>query len=144
MSRRKKLIATLSLIPILSAQSVLKFQGQAVIITEPKEGGPASICVEWTEQRQCYTTPQGYSRAPEGQLVQITKDLDALLFSAKTEGATDYGIHFALLVRGAGRELQDLFFATIEASNQSRYALWTEPSIRVANICPRRLRMGPR
>ncbi len=101
------------------------------MLNEPKadSGAPASICVDWPEQRQCYTTPQGYARSPQASSVQISKDLDALLFSAATGIGSDYGIHLALLTKGAGRELQDLFFATIEASDQSRHALWNEPSI---------------
>ena len=124
----------------LNAQTPLKFQGQEVSITESKldesganPKGPATICVEW-EQRQCYTTPQGYGRAPEAHTVQVAKDLDALLFSAATGGVSDFGIHFALLTRGGGRELQDLFYSTIEASNQSRHALWNEPSISSSQI----------
>ncbi len=120
-----KLLPLLAL--TLTAQP-LTYQGHPVTLTESKEG-PASICVESPEQRQCYTTPQGYGRAPQAQPVQISKDLEALFFSANTEAATDYGIHFAILTKGSGRELQDLFFSTIEASNQSRHALWTEPSI---------------
>jgi hypothetical protein len=128
-----KITASLLLITALAAQPSLKFQGQEVTLTEPKEG-PASICIEWPGQHQCYTTPQGYGRAPEAQPVKISKDLEALLFSANTESTTDYGIHFALLTKGAGRELQDLFFGTIEASNQSRHALWTEASISDSQI----------
>src|SRR5207244_12471352 len=60
--------------------------------------------------------------------------LAPLLFSATTRGATDFGIHFALLTRGAGRELQDLFYSTIEASNQSQHALWNEPTISASQI----------
>jgi hypothetical protein len=124
----------------LQAQTPLKFQGQEVSITEPKldesggnPKGPATLCVEW-ETRQCYTTPQGYGRAPEAHPVQVAKDLDALLFSASTGGVSDFGIHFALLTRGGGRELQDLFYSTIEASNQSRHALWNEPGISSSQI----------
>ena len=118
----------------LQAQPTLKFQGRDVTLTEAKEGAPASICIEWPEQRQCYSTPQGYGRAPHAEPVQISKDLEVLLFTANTEGATDFGIHFALLTKGGGRELQDLFFGTIEASNQSRHALWSEPSISDSRI----------
>jgi hypothetical protein len=136
-----KLLWPLALFALtLHAQPPLKFQGQRVSITEPKldESGanpqsPGAICVEW-EQRQCYTTPQGYGRAPEAHPVQVAEDLEALLFSAATGGVSDFGIHFALLTRGAGRELQDLFYSTIEASNQSRHALWNEPSISSSQI----------
>jgi hypothetical protein len=118
----------------LTAQPALKFQGENVVLTEVKADNsgvqaPASICVEWPEQRQCYTTPQGYGRAPSASKVQVSKELEAMLFSVATSGTNDYGIHFALLTKGGGRELQDLFFGTIEASNQSQHELWNEPSI---------------
>jgi hypothetical protein len=123
----------------LTAQPALKFQGENVVLTEAKPDNsgvqdPASICVEWPEQRQCYTTPQGYGRAPDASTVQVSKELDALFFSAATNGTTDYGIHFALLTKGGGRELQDLFFSPIEASNQSQHALWDVPSISESKV----------
>jgi len=135
MSLRARLVPLFAL--ALSAQSSVKFQGQDVILTEPKpadSGAPASVCVEWPEQHQCYTTPQGYGHSPEASTVRISKDMEALLFSATTGGTSGYGIHFALLTKGAGRELQDLFFATIEASDQSRHALWNEPAISDSRI----------
>src|SRR5262249_28773567 len=70
--------------------------------------------------------------SPKASSVQISKDLEALLFSAETGDSG--GMHFALLTKGAGRELQDLFFATIEASDQSRHELWSEPSISDSKI----------
>jgi hypothetical protein len=123
----------------LSAQAPLQFQGRNVVLTEGATDtsgalASASVCVEWEEQAQCYRTPQGYGRSPEATVVRISKDLDALLFSVATSGATDYGIHFALLTKGSGRELQDLFFGTIEASNQSAHALWTAPSLSASQI----------
>jgi hypothetical protein len=123
----------------LTAQPALKFQGENVVLTEakPDDSGvqaPASICVEWPEQRQCYTTPQGYSRSPGASTVQVSQEVEAILFSAATSGTSDYGIHFALLTKGGGRELQDLFFGPIEASDQSQHALWNEPSISGSKI----------
>jgi hypothetical protein len=123
----------------LSAQVPLQFQGRNVVLTEGATDAsgtlaPASVCVEWEEQAQCYRTPQGYGRSPDATVVPISKDQKALLFSVATSGASDYGIHFALLTKGSGRELQDLFFSTIEASNQSAHALWTEPSLSDSQI----------
>lgn len=132
---RIALLALLTL--LLGAQPALQFHGGNVVLKEEKAdnpGPPASVCVEWPEERQCYTSPQGYGRAPQAAVVQISSDLDALLFSAATSGATDYGIHFALLTKGAGRELQDLFFSTIEASNQSWHELWSRPALSSSRI----------
>ena len=137
------MIRATGLLPLLAvaltAEAPLQFQGRNVVLTEGATDAsgalaPASVCVEWEEQAQCYRTPQGYGRSPDATVVPISKDLQALLFSVATSGTTDYGIHLALLTKGAGRELQDLFFATIEASNQSAHALWTEPSLSNSQI----------
>ncbi len=137
MTRAAKLLPLIAM--TLSAQAPLQFQGHNVVLTEgvtdPSGAlAPASVCVESEEQAQCYRTPQGYGRSPEATAVRLSKDVEALLFSVATSSTTDYGIHFALLTKGSGRELQDLFFSTIEASNQSAHALWTEPSLSPSQI----------
>lgn len=137
MSRAVRLLPFLAL--VLSAQGRLQFQGHDVEITEGVTDGsggvgPASVCVKWEEQAQCYQTPQGYGRSPKVTVVRISKDLEALLFSVATSSTSDYGIHYALLTKGSGRELQDLFFGTIEASNQSAHELWMAPSVSASQI----------
>jgi hypothetical protein len=75
----------------LSAQSVQavknRFMGREVTIIDPGRDpdgffpkGPASVCVEGPPQRQCYTAPQEFGNNPTIDVVQLEKDLSALLF----------------------------------------------------------------
>ena len=114
-----------------------KFMGREVTITESKKAdadgffpkGPASVCVEGPPQRQCYTAPEKYGNNPEVELVQLTKDMPALFFSAESGGTSGFGIHFALLRPGTGKSLQDLFFSDMSVSNQSEHAFWNDSTI---------------
>ncbi len=71
--------------------------------------GPATLCVEGPPQRQCYTTPKEFGGSPEVALIQVEKDVPALLFSAESGGVSGFGIYFALLHPGPRKELEDLF-----------------------------------
>jgi len=121
-------------------QGLPKFLGREVTITKselvdefyPK--GPASICLEGPPQRQCYTAPEGIGKNPKVALVQIKKDLPALLFSAESGGVSGFSIHFALLRPGPGKDLENLFFSDLSVSNQNQHAFWTEPAISGAPI----------
>jgi hypothetical protein len=96
--------------------------------------GPASICVEGPPQRQCYTAPKDFGRDSNVALVQIDKNMPALLFSAASGGVSGWGIHFALLRPGTGKDLENLFLSDMSVSNQSQHAFWTESAISDAPI----------
>ena len=114
--------------------------GREVTIAEPEldeDGfqpkGPASVCVEGPQQ-QCYTAPKTFGRFPSVNVVQVEKNVPALLFSAASGGVSGWTIHFALLRAGTGKDLEDLFRSGIEVSNQSQHAFWTDSTISVAAI----------
>lgn len=120
----------------LLAQSVLaKFMGHAITIAKSKadaEGfaaDPASVCVEFVPQRQCYTAPNDYRNHPTATVVQVQKDTPALFFSAESYGVSGWQIHFALLRPGTGKNLEDIFRSDTSVSNQSQHEFWTDPSI---------------
>ena len=76
-----------------SAQTL--FEGRKVTITEPETDadgffpkGPASVCIEGLVQRQCYTAPEAFGRAPEVTVVQVMKNLPALFFSVFSGGVS--------------------------------------------------------
>jgi hypothetical protein len=113
-----------------------KFMGREVTITEPERDpdgyfpkGPASMCLEGLPQRQCYTAPEAFGNSPTVAVVQLEKDMPALLFSADSGGVSGWTIHFALLRPGTGKDLQDLFMSGISVSNQSQHAFWSDPAI---------------
>jgi|SRR5579872_3274869 len=115
--------------------------GREVTITVPEldaDGfypkGPASVCIEGPPQRQCYTAPKDYGRDANVALVQVEKNMPALLFSAASGGVSGFSIHFALLHPGPGKNLENLFFSDLSVSNQSEHAFWTEPAISEAPI----------
>lgn len=115
--------------------------GREVTITEPETDahgffpkGPASVCLEGPPQRQCYTAPEDFGGAPAVSVVQIAKDVPALLFIAASGGVSGFSIHFALLRPGAGKDLENLFAEKIPASNQSQHAFWNDSSISEAPI----------
>jgi hypothetical protein len=122
------------------AQSLPKFMGRVVTVIEPEREydffpkGPASVCIEGPPQKQCYTAPKDFARDPTVAPIQLDKDTPALLFSASSGGVSTFGIHFALLRPGIGKDLQDLFFSDVSVSNQSQFAFWSEPSISPAQI----------
>jgi hypothetical protein len=118
-----------------------KFMGRELTITEPERDpdgyfpkGPASVCLEGLPQRQCYTAPEAFGNSPTVTVVQIEKDMPALLFSAASGGVSGWTIHFALLRPGTGENLQDLFMSDISVSNQSQHAFWSDSAISDAQI----------
>ena len=122
-------------------KDVPKFMGREVTISEPEldaDGffpkGPASVCVEGPPQRQCYTAPEAFGRSPTVTVVQLEKDMPALLFSAASGGVSGFQIHFALLRPGTGKNLKDLFSSDISLSNQSQHAFWNDLAISDAQI----------
>jgi hypothetical protein len=143
----KAIIAALSLFlgsKDLGAQPVPgkeipKFMGHAVTIAEPKHDadgapeGPASVCVEFVPQRQCYTAPKEFGNYPTVTVVQVRNGLSALFFSAQSYGVSGWQIHFALLLPGPGKNLQDVFLVT-SVSNQSQHAFWTDTAISDAQM----------
>lgn len=119
------------------SRNLPKFMGREVTITEPETDadgffpkGPASICIE----EQCYTAPREFGRFPAVELVQVEKDMPALLFSAATGGVSGWRIHFALLRPGRGKNLDDLFLSETSVSNQSQHAFWNDSAISDAPI----------
>lgn len=117
-----------------------KFMGRQVTILEPGHDpdgyfplGPASICVEGPPQRQCYTAPETFGNNPTVELVQLDKNTPVLLFSVETGGISGWGIHFALLRFGMGKDLEDMF-PDITVSNQSQHAFWADAPIYDAQI----------
>ena len=130
-----------------SAQSVRrdgdlsKFMGREVTITEPERDpdgffpkGPASVCLEGLSQRQCYTAPKDFGNSPAATVVQVEKDMPALLFSAASGGVSGWTIHFALLRPGTRKDLQDLFVSDTSVSNQSQHVFWSDSAISDAQI----------
>ena len=126
------------------AQSIVhgpKFMGRDVTIHVPAPldeyfpKGPASICIEAPPSRQCYTMPKEFGNRPRVELVEVTKGVPALLFSAATGGVSGWGIRCALLRLGKTEKLEDDFaLASMEFRNASQHALWNEPSISDALI----------
>jgi hypothetical protein len=123
------------------SQKLPRFMGREVTVTEPETDpdgslpkGPASICIEGPPQRQCYTAPREFGRFPAVELVQVEKDMPALLFSAATDGVSGWRIHFALLRPGRGKNLDDLFLSETSVSNQSQHAFWNDSAISEAPI----------
>jgi hypothetical protein len=132
----------------ISAQSaprkdLPKFLGREVTIVEPEldsDGFPkgsdprAIVCLEGLPRRQCYSSPPEFWKNPVVSLVQVQRDLPALLFSVETWGGSGWQIHFALLRPGTGKDLEDLFRSGISVSNQSQHLFWTDTSISDAQI----------
>jgi hypothetical protein len=114
---------------------VPKFMGREVTIMEPEieDGmfpkGPATLCVEGPPTRQCYTAPKDFGRNAQVVVVQLQKDTPALLFSVENGGVSGWSIRFALLVPGAGSDLQDLFLSDMSFANQSQHSIWNERAI---------------
>jgi hypothetical protein len=58
-------------------------------------------------------------------VVQLQKDVSALLFSAESGGVSGWQVYFALL----GPGFEDLLLADVTVSNQNQHAFWNEPAI---------------
>jgi len=123
-----------------AGQGLPKFMGRQVTVVEPGlideffPKGPASICIEGPPERQCYTAPEDFGRNSKAALVQVEKDLPALLFSAESGGVSGSGIHFALLRPGTGKDLENLFLLVGSVSNQSQQAFWNDSAISDSQI----------
>jgi hypothetical protein len=141
------LAVLLSFGPKLSAQPVRprqdrpKFMGREVTVIAPERDadgfpskGPASVCVEGPPQRQCYTAPEAFGSSPTVAVFPLAKDLTALFFSAQSYGVSGWGVHFALLRPGMGKDLANLFWVDPSVSNQSQNAFWNESTISEALI----------
>lgn len=120
-------------------QDLPKFMGREVTVVEPKldaDGffpmGPASVCVEFVPQRQCYTAPKDFGRNPQVAVVQLEKGVPALFFQAAGGGVSGFPIHFALLRPGERKDLEDSL--DVSVSNQSQHAFWDDPAISQAAI----------
>ena len=117
------------------AKNLPKFLGRNITIVEPERvdeffpKGPASVCIEGPPQRQCYTAPEAFGNSPKVEVVQLTKDMAALLFSAESGGVSGWQIHFALLRPGTGKDLENLFPFSLSVSNQSQHEFWTDANI---------------
>ena len=129
----------LSAQPVFHDQPLPEFMGRAVTVVESKldaDGffpeGPASVCVEFVPQRQCYTAPKTFGRNPKVAVVQLEKGVPALFFSAAGGGVSGFPIHFALLRPGETKNLEDCL--DISVSNQSQHAFWNDPAISTAPI----------
>ena len=83
---------------------------------------------------QCYTAPPDFGRCVTVELVQVGEDMPALLFSAASGGVSGFGVHFALLRPGMGKDLEELFPSDISISNQSQHAFWNEHTISDVSI----------
>jgi len=117
-----------------------RFVGREITITEPERGdygfptGPATVCVQGPPQRQCYTAPKDFGNSPEVAVVQLKKGLPAILFSAASGGVSGWGIHFAILRPGTGKDLENLLFLDAPVANQSQHAFWSDPTVSDAQI----------
>jgi len=67
-------------------------------------------------------------------VIQLDKETPALFFSAASGGVSGFGIHFALLRPGNGKDLENLFLSDTSVSNQSQHAFWTDPTVSDAPI----------
>jgi hypothetical protein len=85
-------------------------------------------------RRDDNAAPQEYGNSPEATVVQIRKDMPALLFTAASGGISGWSIHFALLRPGDGQDLDDLFSSDMLVSNQNQHVFWADSSISDALI----------
>jgi hypothetical protein len=124
--------------------------GRIIIITAgeledsvPADGppfpkGPASVCIEGPPSRQCYTAPSPggfpFGNNPTATVVELKKDLPAVLFSAETGGVSGWQIHLALLRPGRGSTLENLLFPDVSVSSLSQYTFWSDSAISTAPI----------
>jgi hypothetical protein len=132
------MLVAIEAIPAQSAkQSLPDFMGRKITLVEPgykdEPGvfpkGPASICIEGPPQRQCYTMREDFGGNPAASLIQVEKDMPAVLFSADSGGVSGWSVHFALLHPGSGNSLEDLFLADVTVSNQNQHGFLNDPSI---------------
>lgn len=121
------------------SQTSPTFMGRKVVINDPgpkddyDPKGPASVCINGPPHQQCYTAPvtdnSPFGNRPAVSVIQLKKDMPALLFSAATGRVSGWQIHFALLRPGDDKTLEDWFMSAVTVSNQSRHAFWTQVSL---------------
>ena len=138
MLRPRWVIAFLLGASTLFAQRRISFMGRQVTVkvSEPVPGDVikrhATVCLEGSP-RQCYSAPDYYFRHPKVEIVDVRNNEQSLLFSVETHGTSGFGIHVALLRPSTGNEgLNQLL--TLELSNLSQRAFWTESSISDSKI----------
>jgi hypothetical protein len=138
-----KLLGVFAMAAIAGAQTVHQYMGREVVVYPPpgEDDGsgasppaPAKVCVEGPPQEQCYSTPKGFGWNPGVEVVQFAQDKSALFFGAWTGGVSGRGAHYALLVPGAGKTLENILSGDVSLSNQSRTAFWNEPDASDAKI----------
>ena len=112
------------------------FMGRPITVVVPEldadgffAAGPASICLQGAPRRQCYTAQEDFGRFPKVELVQIDKATPALLLAVASGGVSGWGIHYALLRPGSGKELDNLFPYSLSVSNQSQNRFIDAPGI---------------
>jgi hypothetical protein len=114
-----------------------KLMGREVILYEPAmkdepgvfPAGPAKVCIEEPPKEQCYTAPKDFGGSPQVEVVQLSKQMTALFFSANGGGVSGWPVHFDLLRPSPGNALDSLFGEDITLSNQSQTAFWGEPAL---------------
>jgi len=112
---RATLLGLLFAVVALAQKPLPKFMGREITVTEPPldDSGffptaPASVCVEGPPEKQCYVAPGGYGRSPEIEVVQIERNSPALFFSVFSGGVSGLAEHFALLLPGSGKTLDNI------------------------------------
>jgi hypothetical protein len=114
----------------------IRLNGRTVTVTATETDsdgffpkGPASVCLEGPPLKQCYTHPGNFGVDPEVTVLELETGVTAMLFSAASGGVSGFRIHFALLLPGNGKELEDLFSSEVSVSNQSQHAFWSDPAV---------------
>lgn len=117
-----------------------QFLGRDVTILDPGMAddfypkGPASVCVEGPPQRQCYTAPAEFGREPKIEIVELSRNRPALLFSAASGGVSGWRIHFALLRVDMKGKLENMLAEDVQISDQGQYSFLREAAISEAAI----------
>jgi hypothetical protein len=136
-----KLVGVFAIVGCAGAQTVQQFMGREVVVYAPpgeddhlgtSPSAPAKVCVEGPPQEQCYSTPEGYGWRPRVEVVQLSKEQSALLFTAETGGVSGWNVHYALITPGTGKDMDDAL--NVSLSNQGRTAFWSEPDLSDAKI----------
>jgi hypothetical protein len=78
----------------------------------------------------CQAVPNQFNANPNAKLVSLGKAAQAILFTSRTDGASGYRIHYALLQQNANGKLDNLFGASgLETSNQSQHKFFEDSSL---------------
>lgn len=138
------LLSAVAAFMLLMADPVT-YQGRQVTVLAPATldpdglfpDGEARVCVQGQQEKDCYTAPKGFGRAPSLSVVELRKGEPALFFEAARGGVSGFSLHFALLefcnqVQFPGcavGQLKNLFPYELQASNQSQHGRWELPEI---------------